>query len=260
MPEPFVFNGDPIQFLEWKASFVSFIDQRSVLSVDKLYYLKKYVGGPARKTLNGTFYRNDDEAYKDVWNKLNHRYGQPFVIQRAFRERLANWPKTQLKDTVGLRDISDFFKCLSGCYTYVKGLQILNDCKENQKLVQKLPDWAASYWNRQVTQTLNNSQEFPSFQEFATLMTMEAEIACNKITSFYALRSSECTTEKRNVRETKRRMESVLSTQTFTDSENQKSAKASARPPCMFCQDNKHQLHGCSKFMTKSLEERQKYV
>lgn len=40
---------------------------------------------------------------------------------------------------------------------HVKGLQILNDYQENQKLVSKLPDWAASRWNRQVTQALSQS-------------------------------------------------------------------------------------------------------
>lgn len=260
MPEPFVFNGDPIQYLEWKASFVSLIDQKGISSADKLYYLKRYVGGPARKTLDGAFFRSDDEAYKDAWNKLNHRYGQPFVIQRAFRERLTNWPKIHPRDAEGLRDFSDFLNACQNAMPHVKGIQILNDCEENQRLVQKLPDWLASSWNRKVTQTLNESQEFPSFQDFATFISMEAEIACNPITSFSALRSSESTTEKRNLRESKRNKASVLSTQLVTDTKNPKSSKERSRPPCMVCQDNGHQIHVCPKFMAKSLEDRRSYV
>lgn len=30
IPEPFVFNGDPIRFIEWKSSFTSLIDQRAI--------------------------------------------------------------------------------------------------------------------------------------------------------------------------------------------------------------------------------------
>ncbi|KAK0147947.1 hypothetical protein N1851_012313 [Merluccius polli] len=140
MPEPSVFTGDPIQFIEWKASFTSLIDKKNIASADKLHYLKKYVAGPARKTLDGIFYRNDDEAYKDGWNRLNHRYGQPFVIQKAFREKLANWPKVQPRDAEGLRAFADFLHSCLEAMPYVKGLNILNDCEENQKLVQKLPD------------------------------------------------------------------------------------------------------------------------
>ncbi len=258
MPEPSVFTGDPIQFIEWKASFTSLIDKRNIASADKLHYLKKYVGGPARKTLDGTFYRNDDEAYNDAWNRLNQRYGQPFVIQRAFREKLANWPKIHPRDAEGLRAFADFLHSCQEAMPYVKGLDILNDCEENQKLVQKLPDWAASQWNRKVTQVMRVDQEFPSFQEFVFFIVTEAEIACNPITSFHALHSSEVNSEKRHLKE--RKSKSVFHTQTVTETETQRHLKTSLKPPCVFCQDSKHQLHHCPEFKGKALEERRKYV
>ena len=86
---------------------------------------------------------------------------------------------------------------------HVSGLQILNDCEENQKLTHKLPDWLASHWNRQVTQTLNDKTEYPSFQDFTDFMSTEADIACNPITSYHALHSSNILTEKRNQRDMK---------------------------------------------------------
>lgn len=55
MPEPTIFSGDPIHFVEWKTSFQSLIDKRHISPADKLYYLKRYVTGPARKTLEGIF-------------------------------------------------------------------------------------------------------------------------------------------------------------------------------------------------------------
>lgn len=260
MPEPFVFSGDPIQFIEWKASFVSLIDRKGISAADKLYYLKKYVGGPVREMLDGIFFRNDNEAYEDAWNKLNQRYGQPFVIQRAFRERLSKWPRIDSKDAEGLRNFSDFLNACQNAVPHVKGLNMLNDCEENQKLTQKLPDWAASRWNRKVTETLNSSQDFPSFQVFTAFLSMEADIVCNPITSFNALHSSEPATEKRNLRDIKGKRASVLSTLTVTDMENKGPIKGGIRPPCMFCWETKHQLHACSEFMTKSLDERRQYV
>lgn len=209
VPEPFVFNGDPIQFIEWKAAFTSLIDQRVITPAEKLYYLKKYVGGPARQVLDGNFYRNDNEAYQDAWDKLERRFGQPFAIQKAFRERLTNWPRISSKDAEGLRRFSDFLNACQDAIPHVKGLDILNDWEENRKLVHKLPDWAALRWNRQVTQSLNENQEFPSFKEFARFTSNEAEIACNPITSFHALRSSDSITEKRNLRDVKKNKASV---------------------------------------------------
>ncbi|KAI3351066.1 hypothetical protein L3Q82_005633 [Scortum barcoo] len=260
IPEPFVFSGDPIRFFEWKAAFTSLIDQRAITPAEKLYYLKKYVGGPARQVLDGTFYRNDNDAYQDAWNKLNCRFGQPFAIQRAFRERLTSWPKIHPKDAEGLRNFSDFLNACQDAMPHIKGLEILNDCEENQKLIHKLPDWAASRWNRQVTQSLNENQEFPSFKDFALFLSTEAEIACNPITSLHALRSSDSSSDKKCLRDTKRNRASVLATHMVTDGEKQRSDQRKVKTPCTLCQDNRHQLHACPKFTKMSLVERRNYV
>ena len=150
--------------------------------------------------------------------------------------------------------LKDFLNACQDAMPHVKSLQILNDCEENLKLVKKLPDWLASSWNRKVTQTLNETYEFPSFKNFTTFMLMEAEIACNPINSFSALRLFESITDKQRPRETKRNKASVLNTQTAADTEN---TKSNGRPglPCIVCQDSKHQIHVCPKFMEKSLEE-----
>ncbi|XP_051792767.1 uncharacterized protein LOC127530320 [Acanthochromis polyacanthus] len=259
MPEPSVFTGDPIQFIEWRASFTSLIDRKNISSADKLHYLRRYVGGPARKTLDGIFYRTDDAAYKDAWNRLNHRYGQPFIIQRAFREKLANWPKIQSKDAEGFRTFADFLHACQGAMPHVKSLEILNDCEENQRLVQKLPDWAASRWNREVTYIMKERQEFPSFQDFVTFMLMEAEVACNPITSFHALRSSESPTDKRFLKERKTKS-SIVHTQTVSETDNLVQPRTVFKAPCMLCQDSKHRLHSCPEFKEKSLNKRRTYV
>ncbi len=202
-PEPTVFSGEPISFIEWKSMFISLIEQKGISAADKLYYLKRYVTGPARKCLEGTFFRNDEEAYKDAWVKLNQRYGQPFVIQKAFRERLSHWPKVQSRDADGLRAFADFINACMLAMPHVKGLQILNDSEENQKLLHKLPDWISARWNRQVTKTLMEGGEFPSFSAFASFLSLEAEVACNPVTSIHALRALKQTAKKGTQRKSK---------------------------------------------------------
>ena len=67
---------------------------------------------------------------------------------------------------------------------------------------------------------------------------------------------------KRNNRDPKRNKASVLSTQTETeaDGERQRPAKGKEKPPCAFCQDTQHRLHGCPKFIAKTLAERREFV
>ena len=44
----------------------------------------------------------------------------------------------------------------------IKGLDILNDSEENQKLVQKPTDWAASQWNWQMSKSFLTSKALSS--------------------------------------------------------------------------------------------------
>lgn len=245
-PEPFVFNGDPLKFIEWKAAFTSLITKRTVDPAEKLYYLKKYVGGHAKQVLDGTFFRNDDEAFSDAWKRLERRFGHPFTVQRAFREKLSNWPKIPTRDAEGLRHYADFLNTCLEAIPHVKGLDILNDCEENQKLISKLPDWTAASWNRHVTQSLMEKNSFPSFKDFVSFLTLEADIACNPITSLHALHS-----EKRYQAEMKRPRASILTTQTAPRFQNN---------VCSFCKEESHQLYMCSKFKERPVIERRAYV
>lgn len=190
-PEPSVFLEDPLKFFEFRTSFKALIERRRIDPADRLFYLQKYIGGEARSVAEGSFYRKDDEAYNQAWEALNALYGHPFVIQCAFREKLNNWSKIGSRESVKLRQFTDFLTACSNATPHIKGVQLLNDCEENRKMLQKLPDWVTSRWNRHVTKQLRQTEEYPNFKEFADLVANEADIACNPVTSFQALKSPE---------------------------------------------------------------------
>lgn len=56
-------------------------------------------------------------------------------------------------------------------------------------------------------------------------MSMEAETACNPVTSLFALHSAESCNDKVNTRVNKRNKASVFNTQTIVDNSNQTTAK-----------------------------------
>lgn len=45
-------------------------DKQRISADYKHYYLQKYACATARETLCGVFYRNNDEAHQDAWNRL----------------------------------------------------------------------------------------------------------------------------------------------------------------------------------------------
>lgn len=188
-PEPFVFTGDPLRFTEWSTCFKALIEASCTNSAYRLFYLRKYIGGEALSVVERTFYRSDEEAYTQAWDTLKKRYGHPFVIQRAFRGKLNSWPKIGPKECLKLREFSDFLVACSNAMPYVQGLSVLDDCEENQKLLQKLPDWGVvTCWNRYVTKELDEGRLYPGFWEFSDFVAGEACIACNPVTSLHALK------------------------------------------------------------------------
>ncbi len=197
---------------------------------------------------------------KTLGTSLTKDTANPLSFKERFVKKISKWPKIQSKDAEGLRTFSVFLNACLQAIPHVKGLEILKDCEENQKLVQKLPDWAASRWNRQVTTALMDGKEFPSFHDFVNFISTEAEIMCNPITSLYALHSRQSPPERRISKEIKRNKTIVFKTQTSVNNDKQPAVKEQLKAQCVLCQDYNHQLHKCPKFMERSLKDRRAYV
>lgn len=247
VPEPTIFNGNPLRYNDWKVSFQTLIDRKNLPAEERIYYLRKYVGGPAKKAVESYFLLGTESAYQAAWILLEERYGNPFLTAKAFRDRLDTWPKISPKGSVELQEYSDFLRSCEAAMAQIKTLEILNDCSENQKMLAKLPDWLTSRWNREVVLMEEQHQRFPSFSEFVKFVTREAKIACNPLTSLHALKPCEGERTSRN----RGPAAKVL----VTNSDEKDSATG-----CVFCEENGHSLHKCRRFMEENITERVKFV
>lgn len=83
VPEPSVFSWDPLKYNDWKLSFETLIDQKNIQDKEKIYYLRRYVGGQAKNALEGYFLLGTESAYAAAWEILEERYGNPFTIAKS---------------------------------------------------------------------------------------------------------------------------------------------------------------------------------
>lgn len=90
--EPAVFSGDPLKFNHWKSYFQTLIEKKNIPTAEKIFFLQIYVGGAAKESLEGYFLMNTEDAYNAAWDLLNKQYGVPFVVAKAFRDRIHAWP------------------------------------------------------------------------------------------------------------------------------------------------------------------------
>ena len=289
VPVPQTFSGNPLEFPDFERSFKTLIENRGIPPEEKLYYLKQYVTGPAKEAVSGFFFGATEEAYNGAWKTLRERYGHPFKIQQAFRDRLNKWPRIGPKDAPALQKFADFLKNCHDAMPYVKGLQVLNDCLENQKLLHKLPEWIASRWNRVVTDSLEGCGRYPTFPEFVAFVAKEARIANNPISSLVALKGQEVSSKGESRVKDRREVPRDKGSAFVTKGEEQGDSRASVESeengtgggdgsatqmqtarkhqdkkkvpkPCILCSATDHQLGKCTEFMGKSLPERKVYI
>lgn len=206
------------------------------------------MSGPARKAIESYFLLGTESAYNAAWTVLEERYGSPFLIAKAFRDKLNAWPRITSKGSVELQEYADFLNSCNAAMSQItmsQGLEVLNDCNENQNMLSKLPDCLTSRWNRKVTELQEQSYTFPSFSYFVEFISHEAKIACNPITSLYALKP---TSKVPRNRSHGAKVVAINSNERFTN------------PSCIFCEKAGHILQKCFKFMNESIGERLKFT
>nr|XP_054757838.1 uncharacterized protein LOC129263947 [Lytechinus pictus] len=269
VPVPSTFSGNPLEFVEFERSFTTLIGDR-ISAAEKLYYLRQYVTGPAREAIAGFFYGSTESAYEGAWKSLRERYGHPFRVQQAFRDKLNKWPKISARDPEGLQKFADCLKACNDAMPYVDGLAVLNDCNENQKLLGKLPDWLITSWNRIVSVDLEKGF-YPSFSKFSKFVAQEAKIANNPISSLGAVKGQESFADS-GAKASKAKRDglkrgSALATKgeekpsTSTNSQRQKGGtKSKDSKTCAMCSSAEHQLEKCQKFKDKTLSERKEFI
>lgn len=255
IPEPNIFSGDPLKFNHWKSSFHTLIEKKNIPATEKIFFLQKYVGGAAKEALEGYFLTDSEDSYYAAWDLLNERYGEPFVIAKAFRDRLHSWPKIGSRESADLRKFVDFLRSCKSAMAHNKSLNVLNDGIENQKLTAKLPDWLSSRWNRKATQYQLEHRRFPSFDYFVTFLSMEASIACNPITSYHALQQSDSDKSKVKTQTTGVYKNRTIGAKILTTNTSEKSIAT-----CVFCQKIGHSLHKCRRFIERPVADRVKFI
>ena len=154
------------------------------------------------------------------------------------------WPRVRDRDGIGLRRFSDFLNQFQAAMVEMKGLEILNDSRENSKLLQKLPDWIISRWGRVASDSKKRYGAYPSFCAFADFISEEANIACDPVTSLDSLRD---VTDERKKASTPAR--TLASDAHFGETES-----------CFLCKKGSHLLTECRTFGGKSAEEKQAFV
>ena len=182
LSEPSVFKGDPLEYAVWKSELASFIDRDGVEPAEKIHCLKKYTSGPARECIEGFLSVFSNESYRAARKMLDTRFGDKFVVTFAFREKLEKWPKIANNDCKALQKFSDFLKQIQSNLTALNTQDVLNDAKENYKMLKVLPQWIVNKWADKIAEYQErNNDRFPPFESFVTFVGAQSKRVNNPI-------------------------------------------------------------------------------
>ena len=133
-------------------------------------------------------------------------------------------------------------------------LNVLNDDRENRKLLTKLPDWMVNRWSRIVTQYRDEHRSFPPFAKFVEFLEKEAKIANDPVTSIQSLKPDAINNQRGQLdngrkfskfgadkRETARR--NAFATETTTNIDRNKTEHV-RKDNCFLCH-NAHKIDEC---------------
>ena len=138
-PEPEVFTGNPLRYPSWIKSFETFIERKTRIASERLYYPSKYTTGEAREAVSSLLALDNVDAYDKAKKILRNRFGSQFIVADAYRKRINSWPKIQPTDGQGLRKFADFLQHCHTAMNTIQYLNVLNDPDENQRMIRKLP-------------------------------------------------------------------------------------------------------------------------
>ena len=106
----------------------------------------QYLDGKAKTIVEQLQYFVEDpkESYWETCKILKEHFGNQAIIGTDFERKLATWPKIGPKDTVSLKDFSNFLQQVKFASKHIENLKALNYPSQIQ--AQKLTDYTSRTW------------------------------------------------------------------------------------------------------------------
>ena len=103
VPKPPVFDGNILEYPKWENAFDALKEDQVVRPNYNRYYSGEYTCGAEQKLISGFLGLRAEDAYKRARKTRKERFGDPFRIYEASRDKLLNW-----KPCVASADLQKF--------------------------------------------------------------------------------------------------------------------------------------------------------
>ena len=177
---PDTFGGDATLFHPWRTAFKAMLKDAKIPPEQEINYLRQYTKGDAQKLVDSyrkRRYRQPASLLQELWAELEKRFGNPAVITDTLLKKLSGAAKFNEKERGRLQAFADLCADVDSQLEFLPGLACLNYPNAIKPIVEKLPNFLRSKWEKQVAEHADRNQDaYPSFNTFAVMMQKQASL------------------------------------------------------------------------------------
>jgi len=176
------FDGNPLEYKFFLATFKEAVETRITESRGRLTRLLMYLRGDAKELVKHCIHA--DDGYETAMNLLQINFGDPYQIYASYKKELLNFPALKFGDAAAFRRYyGHLLRCKSSMTssTYVTAL----DSPELIRSLQlKLPPSLQERWNRTASTYRRDHQgELAGYEAFLKFVHEESTLANDPIYS-----------------------------------------------------------------------------
>ena len=177
---PDTFGGDATLFHPWKTAFKAMLKDAKIPPEQEINYLRQYTKGDPQKLVDSyrrRQYRQSASLLLELWAELEKRFGNPAAITDTLLKKLSGAAKFDEKEKERLQAFADLCADVDSQLEFLPGLACLNYLNTIKPIVEKLPNFLRSKWEKQVAEYADRNQDaYPGFHTFAVMMRKQATL------------------------------------------------------------------------------------
>ena len=170
------FDDQPGNYYIWKESFQNMIRHVHITPSEELSLITEHTTKNSKKLvqqLRSAYIKNPAKGVKEVWKRLDERFGSSIVVTKAHLDKLTQFPKIGYRDAKKLQELGDLLlelECAKNDGS-LPGLRILDEAMYLKPIITKLPGDIQGRWQRHAFRyKTDHGVEYPPFEEFSKFM------------------------------------------------------------------------------------------
>ena len=253
--QPSVFSGKHFDYATFISAFESLIECQVSDSKQRLYYLGQFTSADAKESILGLITLNSPDSYDKARKVLKERFGHPYPVAQAYKDKLNAWPPVREGDGMHFQQFADFLVLSEQAMKTLMYMEGLNSEDALKRITLKLPSSVGVRWCHLANKMLKSEERLSMFHDVVKFVTQEASLATDPVFSPEALKEAR-KNEFNNTTNSSNSGRRVKSASSFSTNATPPEEQLPPSSSCRFCNSQHHSQENCSSFKRKTVKEK----